>query len=443
MPNKKDNPRHNILIIDDSKLMLKVLQQKLKEPRFRVTAISSVSEAVKILETTAVDIVITDKMMPEADGLDIIRLVHQNYPQTGVIMITGYATLKGAVEAVKEGADEYLEKPLRDEELFPAIERVVHKIARSKKADAATTETHAHGLVGQSTVMQDVLKKIQKVASIPATVLLTGDSGTGKELVARAIHYESPRAHKPFVAVNCSAIPETLLESELFGSLKGAYTGSTSPREGYFATAGGGTIFLDEISSTSPALQTNLLRVVQEKEVLKVGADVPTKVDVKIIAATNKNLEELVRKNLFREDLYYRLNVLSIHLPPLIERSDDVLLLLNYFATKYANEFGKPIPTFTDAALRAISAYSWPGNIRELENLVQRLVAMVDATEIDVHELPPHMRFHLAPKSDLLKPLAVVEREHIELVLDSVHGNKTKAAAILGIDRKTLREKLK
>ncbi|MBN1479360.1 sigma-54-dependent Fis family transcriptional regulator [candidate division KSB1 bacterium] len=434
----------NILIIDDSKLMLKVLDQKLKPPHYLVHPTPSVAEALKLLASQPIDIVITDKMMPEADGLDIIRVVHENHEETGIIMITGYATLQGAVEAVKQGADEYLEKPVQDDALYSAIERVADKINRKKLAASARLrkKVNTYGIIGESPAMQKVFDAMNKVAAIPATVLLTGDSGTGKELVARAIHYNSPRAHGPFVAVNCSAIPETLLESELFGSLKGAYTGSTSPRHGYFATAEGGTILLDEISSTSLALQTKLLRVVQEKEVIQVGADLPKKVDVKIITATNKNLDELMQKGLFRDDLYYRLNVLSINLPPLVERGDDVFILLNHFVSKYADEYRRPIPTFTDGALQAIAQYVWPGNVRELENLVQRLIVMTDSTHIDVSDLPKHMRFSLSATSDILKSLGVVEREHISRVLESVNGNKTRAAEILGIDRKTLRAKL-
>jgi DNA-binding NtrC family response regulator len=435
---------HHILIIDDSKLMLKVLQQKLKRSQFHIHATDNIERALEVLNTENIEIVLTDKMMPDTDGLDIIRMVRENYENTGIIMITGYATMQGAIEAVKLGADEYLEKPVKEDELFPAIDRLLEKIKRKKVSlGSATGITKQHGIVGESSAMHKVFDAMQKVSAIPATVLLTGESGTGKELVARAIHYESPRAGGPFVAVNCSAIPETLLESELFGSVKGAYTGSIENRQGYVQAAKGGTLFLDEISTTSLPLQSKLLRVVQEKEIVQVGDNKPQAVDVKIIVATNHNLQELVKKNLFREDLYYRLNVLSINLPPLSERGDDVFLLVNYFSQKYAGEFGKTVPHFTDDALKVLSEYSWPGNIRELENLVQRLIAMHDSSEIDVKDLPAHMRFHVIPKSNHLKSLSDVELEHINLVLDSVNGNKTKAAEILGIDRKTLRQKLK
>jgi len=291
--------------------------------------------------------------------------------------------------------------------------------------------------------MFKVLKAIEKAASTTATVLITGESGTGKELVARAIHYGSSRASAPFVPVNCGGIPEGLLESELFGHVKGAFTGATETRAGFFQTADGGTIFLDEISDTSPSMQVKLLRVLEDKEVCMVGSSKSRLADVRIVAATNKDLLGLVDKGVFREDLFYRLNVITIAMPPLRKRDDDILELIKHFADKFAAESGKSAPEFSDNALVALRNYQWPGNVRELENVIQRLVVMTEGDLIEVPDLPSLMRFSALRGSGLNRTLAVVEAEHIHNVLASVEGNKTRAAEILGIDRKTLREKLK
>ena len=291
--------------------------------------------------------------------------------------------------------------------------------------------------------MQSVFSLIDKAASTLVNVLISGESGTGKELVARAIHYGSDRASAPFVSVNCTAIPDTLIESELFGHVKGAFTGAKDSRTGFFQVADGGTIFLDEIGDASPNLQGKLLRVLQNKEIHLVGSSHVRKVDTRVIAATHKNLKALVQKNLFREDLFYRLVVIDIPVPPLREREGDLMSLIHYFLSKFSKEMHRSIPEFTDNALQAIRNYSWPGNVRELENLIQRLMVVVDADRIDVIDLPPAMRAHIPAKSWQARPLAEVEAEHIERVLAEVDGNKTRAAEILGIDRKTLRQKLK
>jgi two-component system response regulator HydG len=298
-------------------------------------------------------------------------------------------------------------------------------------------------LIGESESMVAVFDAIAKAAWTSATVLVSGESGTGKELVARCIHYTGPRASAPFVPVNCGGIPESLLESELFGHVKGAFTGATESRAGFFQTADGGTIFLDEISDTTLAMQAKLLRVLQDKEVCMVGSSRMRKVNVRVLAATNKDLASLVEKDVFREDLYYRVNVISIDVPPLRQRSDDIVPLAHHFASKFAVEHGKPVLGFSDSALQALRDYTWPGNIRELENLLQRLVVMTDTPVIDIVDFPPHMRFSAHRGSGVKRSLADVEMEHIRNVLQSVDGNRTHAAAILGIDRKTLREKLK
>jgi transcriptional regulator with PAS, ATPase and Fis domain len=291
--------------------------------------------------------------------------------------------------------------------------------------------------------MNQVFSAITKAASTPTTVLITGQSGTGKELVARAIHYSSKRASAPLVPVNCGGIPETLLESELFGYVKGAFTGALESRAGFFQTADGGTIFLDEVSETSLAMQVKLLRVLQEKEIFMVGSTQPRKVNVRILAATNKSLLGLVKKGSFREDLYYRLNVIEIAIPPLQERGDDIILLTKHFVRKFSEEVEKPEPRFSDKALEILRNFAWPGNVRELENLVQRLVVMTDSNFIDVPDLPDLMRYAGVREKGLHRTLIEVEITHIRGVLASVSGNKTRAAEILGIDRKTLRERMK
>ncbi|MGB8656467.1 MAG: sigma-54 dependent transcriptional regulator [Candidatus Zixiibacteriota bacterium] len=433
-----------ILVVDDAPNTLEVLQRNLTSQGYQVFTASDVAEAIKILEGTTVDLVITDLKMPKVSGLDMVRHIRENLKDTEVIMITGYATIEGAVKAIKIGAEEYLPKPFTDQELFFAVRKVLDKLqARRAGRNLTPRATKAPGgLIGESEAMLKVFEAITKAASTSATVLITGESGTGKELVARAIHYGSPRASAPFVPVNCGGIPEGLLESELFGHVKGSFTGAIESRAGFFQTADGGTIFLDEISETSLSMQVKLLRVLQDTEVYMVGTTRPRKVDVRILAATNKDLLSLVNKQLFREDLYFRLNVINIAIPPLRERWEDIVLLTNHFATKYAEEFGKPSPRFSENALEALKHYDWPGNVRELENVIQRLVVMTDGESIDVPDLPSLMRFTAQREIGLNRTLAEVEVEYIRNVLSSVKGNKTKAAQILGIDRKTLREKL-
>jgi len=434
-----------ILVVDDAPNTLEVLRRNLTSKGYQVFTAPGVVEAIKILDTTPIDLVITDLKMPRVSGLDLIKHVRENLKNTEVMMITGYATVGGAVEAVKTGAEEYLSKPFTDEELFSAVQRALDKLRmrRAGQAQLRRAPRNAYGILGESTEMRKVFEAIGKVAPIPATVLITGESGTGKELVARAIHYNSARASAPFVPINCGGIPEELLESELFGYVKGTFTGATESRAGFFQTADGGTIFLDEISDTSPSMQAKLLRVLQDKEVRMVGARRTQKVDVRILAATNKDLLSLVKTGVFREDLFFRLNVITIAIPPLRQRGNDILLLTHYFAAKFAEELGKPIPRFSDNALQALRNYYWPGNVRELENVIQRLVVMTDGDFIEVPDMPSLMRFSVLRETGLNRTLAEVEAEYIRNVLATVDGNKTRAAKILGIDRKTLREKLK
>lgn len=437
--------RERLLVVDDAPATLEVLERNLTSEDYQVFTASGVPEAIKILEATPIDLVITDLKMPKVSGLDLVRHVRENLKETEVMMITGYATIEGAVEAVKTGADDYLAKPFTDEELLAAVQRALDKL-RMKKAVRKRPRRAVpslHGLIGESRPMQRIFDVITKAASTTATVLISGESGTGKELVARAIHYSSSRASAPFVPVNCGGIPEGLLESELFGYVKGSFTGAAESRAGFFQTADGGTIFLDEISDTSLSMQTKLLRVLQDKEVCMIGARRSRRVDVRVLAATNKDLLNLVQKNAFREDLYFRLNVLTIAVPPLRERGDDILLLTRHFAAKFSKEAGKSTPRFLDKALQVLRDYYWPGNVRELENVIQRLVVMTDGDLIEVPDLPSLMRFSALREIRPNRTLGEVEAEYIRSVLASVDGNKTRAAQILGIDRKTLREKLK
>jgi two-component system response regulator HydG len=442
---KNSSERERILVVDDSPDTLEVLQRNLESRGYHVLTALGAVEAIKILESVSVDLVITDLKMPEVDGLSLVRHIHENYKTIEVMMITGYPSIEGAVEAVKTGAEEYLAKPFTDEELFASVRRVLEKLHTRKVAEKPlqpSPESH-QGLIGESEALRKVLVAIDKAASSSATILITGESGTGKELVARAIHYRSPRASAPFVPINCGGIPESLLESELFGYVKGAFTGAVETRAGFFQTAEGGTIFLDEISETSLTMQVKLLRVLQDKEIFLVGARQPQKVDIRIIAATNKNLLTLVEKDAFREDLYYRLNVITIDIPPLREREEDILLLVKHFSKKFAKEFGKAAFRISEEALKVLKSYDWPGNVRELENIIQRLIIMTEGDLIDIPDLPSLMRFSALQGVSPNRTLAEVEAAHIRSVLASVDGNKTRAAKTLGITRKTLREKLK
>ncbi|MFZ2145773.1 MAG: sigma-54 dependent transcriptional regulator [Sedimentisphaerales bacterium] len=434
------------MIVDDSANTLEVLRRNLTAAGYQVFTAPGVSEAIEILEQTRLDLVITDLKMPNISGMDLVRHIRENFKNTEVMMITGYPSIEGAVEAIKTGAEEFLAKPFTDTELLSAVQRVLEK-ARMRTSEPrfiGDQAVPAHkGLIGRSEGMHEVFIAISKASSASATVLITGESGTGKELAARAVHYSSVRSSAPFVPVNCGGIPEGLLESELFGHVKGAFTGATESRAGFFHAADGGTIFLDEISNMSLAMQVKLLRVLQDKEVCMVGSNRTRKVDVRILAATNKDLQGLVKKGLFREDLFYRLNVITIVIPPLRERGDDILLLAHHFLTQFAAESGKAPPRFSDEALRNLRSYNWPGNVRELENVIQRLVVMTDGDLIEVPDLPSLMRFSALRNMGFTRTLAEVENEYITNVLASVDGNKTRAAEILGIDRKTLREKLK
>ncbi|MBF0452587.1 MAG: sigma-54-dependent Fis family transcriptional regulator [Candidatus Magnetomorum sp.] len=437
------NNRHKILLVDDSADTLEILERNLDQAGYHVQTSQTVENAIKKLIAEPFDLVITDLKMPKSSGLDLIKYVRENIDDMEIMMITGYPCISGAVQAIKDGAEDYLVKPFTDEELLSAVHKVMDKLMRSRKLHCTEISKESYGIIGESKEITKVFRWIEKAASTSVNVLISGESGTGKELVARAIHYNSDRRSAPFVPVNCTAIPDNLIESELFGHVKGAFTGANSNRTGFFKMADGGTIFLDEIGDASMNLQGKLLRVIQNKEILMLGSSRVHKIDTRIIAATHKDLPELVKKGLFREDLFYRINIVDILIPALHERQSDILILLPFFVEKLSKEMQKKPIMFSDKAIQILTNYKWPGNVRELENLIQKLVVIKDGDTIDVSDLPEVMRSSFNISSDENKTLIQVEREHIYNVLNSVDGNKTKAAKILNIDRKTLREKLK
>jgi len=431
-----------VLAVDSCRETLDLIISTLESSGFQVTAVASAAEAVPVLEFSRVDLVISETMVQGAEGLSFIRYVRNNFKDLEILTTTSTPRIDDAVRAIKDGADDYLAKPLMREQLLPAVLRMRDKLMRRREIQEESTRK-SYGIIGESAGIAGVIDNIRKAASYNANVLIRGESGTGKELVARAIHYAGERAPFPFVPVNCTAIPESLLESELFGHVRGAFTGAREARAGFFEIADGGTLFLDEIGDASPGMQAKLLRVLQNKEIQIVGSSRVRKIDTRIIAATNKDLMAMARKDLFREDLYYRLVVIEIVVPPLRDRREDILLLVQHFMNRFARELRRDPPEFTDGALEAIRNYRWPGNIRELENLIQRMLVIVDQPVIDLPDLPPAMRLQMQCRTDPRRTLAEVEAEHIRSVLQLTGGNKTRAADILDIDRKTLREKMK
>ena len=443
MPLKKEN----ILIVDDNYDMLEVLQRNLTAQNFHTYKATSVVEAMNILKYSPVDLLITDLQMPGINGMELVKYVDEHFPGIPKLVITGFPSVDGAIEAVKSGALDYLVKPFTMEELKKAVEKSFHSRAKVSRAEKPTgnmpeEKTIYAGIVGQSRQIAQLIDIIERVKNNRATILIQGESGTGKELVARAIHYKGSFAGNPFIPVNCGAIPEDLLEAELFGYVKGAFTGANENRDGFFQAASGGTIFLDEIGTAPLAVQTSLLRVLQEKEVRRVGSQTTQKVNLRVIAATNSNLYEMVQKGTFREDLYYRLNVVNIEIPPLRERKKDIIPIAKTLLKKYSLEYQKPNIRIDDKALEILERHSWPGNVRELENIIQRSIIMSEDL-ITVSNLPNYLKYPEPQEDQLSKSLKEVEKQHILNVLARVDNNKTKAAEILQIDRKTLRQKLK
>jgi two-component system response regulator HydG len=441
----------SVLVVDDSLEMLELLQRQLKGMNLITFQASNVSDAIQVLKHTSVDLLITDLQMPGINGMQLVHYVKEHYPELPVLVVTGYPSISGAVEAVKSGVIDYLVKPFTQIELSQSVQNCLQRSIRTKpdsKRDGKMENPSPFavlGMIGRSESMKQLADIIQLIKNNSVTVLIEGESGTGKELVARAIHYSGDRSKGPFVGVNCGAIPENLLESELFGSMKGSFTGATETRIGFFQAANRGTIFLDEIGNASHNVQTRLLRVLQEKEITQVGSSKAEKIDVRIIAATNSNLQQMVRQGSFREDLYYRLNIVNIEMPTLRERKDDIPLLVHFFLRKHGTELTH-IPKVTESAMEILIRHSWPGNVRELENVIQRALIMGRGS-IDIKDLSNYLKVaepeQMENSETTFRTLKDQEREYILKVLDSVNQNKTRAAEILGIDRKTLGQKIK
>lgn len=442
--------KETILIVDDSIEMLEVLRRQLSSLNFYTFQASNVSDAIEILKTTPIDMLITDLQMPGIGGMQLVKYAGEHFPNIPTLVITGFPSVSGALEAVKSGVLDYLVKPFTQSELKNAVEESLLKFSLNhpeivkEKALPKKSFQAPLGIIGNSDKIQKLTDIIGRINNNKATVLIQGESGTGKELVARAIHYTGKLAKTPFITVNCGGIPENLLESELFGFVKGSFTGANETRAGFFQAADGGTIFLDEIGNASLNVQSRLLRVLQEKEVTMIGSNRAQKIDVRIIAATNSDLLTMSKNGSFREDLYYRLNVINIEMPPLRDRKDDIPLLVKYFIHKFSNEFQRNNVSISEKALEILMRYSWPGNIRELENVIQRAIIM-SKDQIQVEDIPEYLKIP-APNAEsqpfTLKPLKEFEKEYILKVLAAVDNNKTRAAEILEIDRKTLRQKL-
>lgn len=435
--------KENLLIVDDNLDMLELLSRNLRSMDFHAYKASTLSEAVNILGFAKIDLIITDLQMPGGGGLELLEYVQENCPGIPSLIITGFPSVSTAMKASRLGAVEYLTKPFTAEEFKKNIFSILETTASERQTESikpSKPQSYA-GMAGSSETLEKMTDVISRVKDNRATVLIKGESGTGKELIARAIHFSGAFRTAPFIAVNCAAIPETLIESELFGHVKGAFSGAEKTREGLFASANGGTIFLDEIGSISSNLQSRLLRVLQEREVRKIGASHSEKINVRVISATNADLENLVREQKFREDLYYRLNVVTIEAVPLRKRKEDIPVLSDAFLKKYGREYGKPDIAMTEEALARLVAHSWPGNVRELENTIQRLIIMSDNT-IEAKDVFLGSETFSNDQDMGLLPLQSVEKAHILKVLSAVNNNKTKAAEILQINRKTLGAKL-
>ncbi|MCE5333359.1 MAG: sigma-54 dependent transcriptional regulator [Desulfobacteraceae bacterium] len=439
----KENAR--VLVVDDEPMVCISLANWLKEENYFVKYVNDGQAAIETMKQEAWDIVLLDYKMPGMDGLDVLRHIKEIAPQTVVLMMTAYASIANSVQAMKEGAFDYVVKPLDVEELTLMLNKIVERqqlIAENLLLRKHLTERHKYeNIIGKSPAMQKVFELIRTVADTSATLLVTGETGTGKEMVARAVHATSSRRYGPFIAVSCSALPETLLESELFGYEKGAFTGADRMRKGRFELAHGGTLFLDEIGDISMKTQVKLLRVLQERSFSRLGGTEEIDVDVRLITATNQNLVRLVEEGHFRSDLFYRLNVVNLHLPPLRERKDDIPLLAEHFMEKFNIEFNKKFNRIERKALEMMVGYYWPGNVRELENVIERAIVIDQGPEIKAKHLP----FYTC-ETPLTgdEPLALedVEKEHIRKVLQQNQWNVSRAAKVLDIDRTTLHKKI-
>jgi DNA-binding NtrC family response regulator len=440
-----------LLVVDDDPEMCSVLVDALESEGLFVTAIGDSQEGLNRIRQEEFDALITDLEMKGLKGLDLLEESRRVAPSTPVIIITAFGTIESAIQAMKMGAYDYLTKPFEIDELVLTVRKALETRSLKKEVARLKKEIEAryqfHNLIGKSPAMQKIYDLIERISDTSSNVLLTGESGTGKDLVAKAIHFNGVRKEGPFIAVNCAAIPETLLESELMGYKKGAFTDAKSDKKGLISEAHGGTLFLDEITEMSFILQAKLLRVIEEKKIRPLGDTNSYSVDLRVLSASNKNIPSMIQQGRFREDLYYRLKVIDIEIPPLRERKEDIPLLCQYFIRKFAGELNKKVSGLSDKALGLLMAHSWPGNVRELENALQRAITLSQHEAI----LPEDLPISLSQKGqgDLLEKgvqarysLEQFEKEYIIRILNEVGGNKTKAAEILGLDRKTISRKL-
>jgi len=428
--------------------MVRTLARILERKGYRVDTASNGQEALARLATAPYDLVITDLNMPVMDGLQLLRAMDERGLHPATIVLTGHGTIQSAVEAMKLGAGDYLIKPCHPDELLVVAERLLELTALRHQVKQLKHELKRFDrfgeIIGSTPRMREIDRVIDAVSQNKSNVLITGENGTGKELIARTIHHRGALADKPFLAINCGALSETLLESQLFGHRRGSFTGAVEDHEGLFQAANGGTLFLDEVAEVPLALQVKFLRAIQEKEVTPLGSTKPVRVDVRIIAATNRDLTGAVRDGRFRTDLFYRLNVVSIQMPPLRERRDDIVALVQHFVREFSQAYGVEAKRVTVEAMRVLVEYDWPGNIRELQNTIERAFALSSHPEITVDDLPEGLRAAPAPRADVDEPIPLdeLERRNIEVALRRAHGNKNEAARILGIDRQRLYRKI-
>ena len=447
--NDRAAPPMHLLLVDDDDHIREVCRSVAENCGMKVTDVSTAEEALEVMEISSVDILLTDLRLPGTSGLELLRRVTQIYPDMAVVMLTQYGTIDSAVEATRMGAADYVTKPFRVEELRSRLEQVAHSVELKREnrllREQVRTRPGFGGLIGMSPRMERVYKLIEKVSQRTHPVLILGESGTGKELVARSVHFLGPRKDRPFVPVECSALVPTLVESELFGYTKGAFTGAMQARQGLLESANGGTLFLDEIGEMSLEMQAKLLRALQQREIKPVGSTERRTIDVRIVAATNRDLELAIKNGNFRQDLFFRLNVVQIKLPPLRDRKGDIPLLVTAFLEKFADP-DDAHRELTEDAMRRLMAYDWPGNVRELENTIERAVALSSGPLVSVHDLPSNLQYPTSdrpPEKEELLPLDELERRAILSTLRQTGGDKQAAARMLGIGKTTLYRKLK